>query len=175
MSRVNLTWPVVRLTWELVQLPNEISATTSLVIVRRSLPCPTSAWIWFSGSQQGVHQGVGQPALVFLRRPPTLVHQHPVNIPAGEHPEDVPGGPLIKFWSQPSGVAQEMIIFSCLLWRRHSRSRSNFASSRATTPAPRSRSRGALCASWICLAMWAANRKRVSGSLALRACRTTSS
>ena len=54
-----------------------------------------------------MHQSVGQPALVFLRRSPTLAHQHPVNIPAGEHPEDVPGRHVIKFWSHLSAVAQE--------------------------------------------------------------------
>src|SRR6267142_4732034 len=52
-------------------------------------------------TQQGVHESVGQPVLVFLRRPPTLPHQHPVHIPPGKHPEDIPGGLMIKSQSKP--------------------------------------------------------------------------
>src|SRR6266478_7070279 len=62
---------------------------------------PKSLW-----SEQGMHEGVRQPVLVFLRRPPTLAHQHPVYVSSGKHPEDIPCGRVIKRWSKPSRIAQ---------------------------------------------------------------------
>ena len=53
-----------------------------------------------------MHQCVGQPVLVFLRRPPTLADQHPVHVPPRKHPEDIPRGPAIKRRPQPSCFAQ---------------------------------------------------------------------
>jgi hypothetical protein len=73
--------------------------------------CPTSNRIRSSRSQQGVHEGVGQPILVFLRRLPTLAHQHPVYVPPGKHPEDIPSGSVIKPRSKPPASRREMTIF----------------------------------------------------------------
>jgi hypothetical protein len=53
-----------------------------------------------------VREGVGQPVLIFLRRPPTFAHQHPVYVPSSKHPEDVPSGSVIEPGLKTPCVAQ---------------------------------------------------------------------
>src|SRR5206468_11342641 len=80
-------------------------SSSSLPLRCTKLRFPTSNRARPSSGQQGLHQGVGQPVLVFLRRPPALANQHPVHLPASKHPEDIPGGPVIKSRSKSSRVA----------------------------------------------------------------------
>src|SRR5258708_3052156 len=57
-----------------------------------------------SSSKKTLHKGVGQPILVFLRRPTPLTHQHPVNVSPSKHPEDIPSGCVIKLWPKRTRV-----------------------------------------------------------------------
>src|ERR1700686_2963609 len=68
--------------------------------------CPNANRVRSSRSQQKARQRIRQPVLVFLGRPPTFAREHPVYIPPGKAPEDIPGCSVIKPRSEALRVAQ---------------------------------------------------------------------
>ena len=56
------------------RMPVSRGVSGILLLLRRASQCPRSKRVWSSGDQQGPNQGVGQPVLVFLRRPATLTY-----------------------------------------------------------------------------------------------------
>ena len=61
----------------------------------------------FTLPQEGAHQRVGKPVLVFLGRPATPAHQHAVDIPARKHPENVPRRLVAKSRTKRTCVTKE--------------------------------------------------------------------
>jgi len=53
-----------------------------------------------------MHERIGQPVLILLRRPAALAHQHSVHVSAGELPENIARSGVVKFRPKPACVAQ---------------------------------------------------------------------
>lgn len=54
-----------------------------------------------------MNEGVGQPVLIFLGRPPAFVDEHAIDVPSGESPEDIARRGVVEFGPEFTRIAQK--------------------------------------------------------------------